>query len=122
MRIINSANIEAYGVSDTFVILPQTIEAASQVWNVQWIERSLPNPFSKARNIKLTIQVDSRIKLLLYDTTGRLVDRIFDGNITPGYHSITYSKNLARGVYFLKLEGWSGEKKEYTKVVKILKI
>ena len=37
IRVINSANLNVFGVSDTFAIIPQTINVISPVLNAQWI-------------------------------------------------------------------------------------
>ncbi|GAJ01910.1 unnamed protein product, partial [marine sediment metagenome] len=45
-----------------------------------------------------------RVTVNLYDVTGRVVKNIFDGAAKNGLNEILYSsKNLASGVYFMRL-------------------
>lgn len=124
IRLVSSANSSIFYTSDSFVIRITGIEEAGL--NIPPAEFSLqgilPNPFSQRAEIKLAVPVDARIRLTLYDLTGRVVDGVYDGFIKPGYHSITYNKRLSNGVYFLRLEAERNNKKIYDRMVKVLKI
>ncbi|MGQ9465744.1 MAG: T9SS type A sorting domain-containing protein [bacterium] len=123
IRLVSSANSSIFYTSDSFVIRLTGIEEVGQKiipteFSLQGI---LPNPFSQNCKVMLALPVDAKIKLKLYDITGRIVDIIYDGFVTAGYHSITYNKKLPNGVYFLRFEAERG-KKIYDCVVKVLKI
>jgi len=47
----------------------------------------------------------SNIKIQLYDITGRIVERVFAGQLSRGYHPIPTIKNHPSGVYFLQIQG-----------------
>ena len=63
-----------------------------------------PNPFNAATVVSFTLPSEGKIHLALYDILGKEVDQISDETYTAGTHSFYYRpKNLATGVYFLKL-------------------
>jgi hypothetical protein len=54
------------------------------------------------QKINLTIDREKHISLSLYDITGRLVKKIFDGQIMSGTHTLAFpTTNLSSGVYFI---------------------
>jgi len=62
-----------------------------------------PNPFND--NLRLTYRLpDARmLTIALYDTQGRVVSHIFNGEQTAGLHHTVYSgRSLASGIYFLR--------------------
>uniref|UniRef100_A0A7C4XKK1 T9SS type A sorting domain-containing protein n=1 Tax=candidate division WOR-3 bacterium TaxID=2052148 RepID=A0A7C4XKK1_UNCW3 len=124
IRLVSSSNSSISYVSDSFVIRVTGIEEAGivKIPNEFDLQGFRPNPFSKCGEIKLAVPVPSWINLVLYDITGRIVDKIYEGIINPGYHTIVYKHNLPRGVYFLRLEAKTGQEKLYGCVVKVLKI
>jgi len=124
VRLMSSANSSIFYVSDSFVISITGIEEVSinQLPKEFLLQSFRPNPFSKNGEIKLAIPITSKVKLVLYDVTGRLMDRIFEGNLEPGYHSFTYKGNLPNGVYFLRFEADDNIQKHHDGVLKILRI
>lgn len=60
-----------------------------------------PNPFSEELEITFYLPERSRIKLNIYDITGKEIKKLINQQLTPGNHSITFSGNeLAGGIYF----------------------
>jgi hypothetical protein len=65
-----------------------------------------PNPVVGQGVIRFGAPALARAKLLLYDHTGRLVDRIWEGRTDGRMHELTWNRRaLSRGVYFLRMEG-----------------
>lgn len=70
---------------------------------------SRPNPFSEATVIRFDLPEPCQVSLSVYDTGGRLVAVLADGEYPAGRHSIVWSigdhvdGGLAPGVYFLSM-------------------
>jgi hypothetical protein len=73
------------------------------------ISACYPNPFNPVTTIRFTMPTDESVTLSIYDITGRLVAKLVNGNLTAGYHEITWNgtnaagKKVTSGVYFAKL-------------------
>jgi hypothetical protein len=64
-----------------------------------------PNPFNGVTIASFELRVASRVRLTVWDTAGRLVATLVDGWMAGGNHQATFvGKDLASGVYLLKLE------------------
>ncbi|MDD5529957.1 MAG: C25 family cysteine peptidase [bacterium] len=75
-----------------------------------------PNPFSKITNIKYQIPQKSKVKIKLYDLSGRMVMSLMDKEQAPGYYTVKWNaKNIASGVYFLFFE--AGDFKNVKKTI-----
>jgi len=67
-------------------------------------ENIYPNPTKGIMKIRFMSPDQRRVTVNLYDVTGRVVKNIFDGKAKNGLNEIPYSsKNLASGVYFVRL-------------------
>lgn len=63
-----------------------------------------PNPFNNSTNINIEIDKPSFVSLIIHNTIGEEIERIFEGNLNQGNHIIQYSAvHLSSGVYFLIL-------------------
>ncbi|MGD9402068.1 MAG: C25 family cysteine peptidase [bacterium] len=64
-----------------------------------------PNPFSGATAISFGIPRDGRVRLAMYDVSGREVDVLVDQAFPAGYHSVTWQDGGATGtgLYFIRL-------------------
>ncbi len=64
-----------------------------------------PNPFMKKTIITYSVPRTVKVKLTLYDLSGRVVRTFVDRESKPGYYTISFdSKELTSGVYFLKFK------------------
>jgi len=55
--------------------------------------------------ISYYVPTESRVKIEIYDVSGRLAKELFSGNVTPGSHSLPLSLGqLNNGLYFLTLK------------------
>ncbi|GAI07978.1 unnamed protein product [marine sediment metagenome] len=69
-----------------------------------YFESIYPNPTKGVMKIRFMSPDQRRVTVNLYDVTGRVVKNIFDGAAKNGLNEILYSsKNLASGVYFMRL-------------------
>jgi PKD repeat protein len=55
-----------------------------------------PNPFNRELNLKYTLQTKARVKILVYDITGKAINPVADEMQTPGDHKYI----LDAGTYF----------------------
>lgn len=133
VRLVSSANSSIAYLSDSFAIRQYGIEEDLLLKLLPGefaLQAFLPNPFVNKANIKLAIPVRARVKLNIYDVCGRLVRKLYEGDVQTGFHNITFDGKddlgqiLPRGVYFLKFDAevWGSEKADYNTTLKILKI
>lgn len=85
-----------------------------------------PNPFALARgdaSIRYSIRRAGRVRLGVYDLSGRLVARLVDANTTAGTHWAAWNgtdrngERVRAGVYALRLEAPEGSKRRKISVV-----
>ena len=62
------------------------------------------NPIGNKVSISFSIPDRTKVKLSVYDLSGRLVNRLADGVFTPGMHKVSWNPVLSNGVYFVRLE------------------
>lgn len=64
-----------------------------------------PNPFTKLTTIHYTVPTAGKVSIKLYNTTGRLIETLINEPLNAGTYTMRLSsKNLAKGVYFLRYE------------------
>lgn len=78
-----------------------------------------PNPFNPETRILFSLAEAQNVTLNIYDIEGRLVDKLYDGYLEGGEHSIIWrgrnsqQRNVPSGVYFIKMStaGYTGYRK-----------
>ena len=67
--------------------------------------QNYPNPFNPDTRIPLTVAGNEKIKLIVYDIRGRLVETLIDGNMDPGKYVVQWQpgREIASGIYFYRL-------------------
>jgi len=66
--------------------------------------QNAPNPFTRETSIRFTLPASGHARLGIYDSAGRLVERILDEELSAGIHSLTWESNSApSGTYFYRL-------------------
>jgi len=68
----------------------------------------ISNPISQSATISFSLFQSENIHVTIYDITGRVVKRLFDGPLNTGQHQINWDVNndtIRSGVYFLKMTG-----------------
>ena len=72
-----------------------------------------PNPFNPSTNIKYALPEASITRLSVFDVLGREVERLVDGVVEAGRHSITWNaadgggRRVTSGVYFYQMQATS---------------
>lgn len=68
------------------------------------IDGCYPNPFNPTATISYIIAKAGKVKLAAYNYKGELVSELVNNTVTAGAHNVSFNgKNLASGVYYLKL-------------------
>lgn len=63
-----------------------------------------PNPFNSRTVICYQSPQDGFVSLAVHDLAGRLVQTLFDGDVTSGLHSLVWdARQVPAGIYFVKL-------------------
>jgi len=105
-------NFDAFSINTTlFAVLdvPGISLMKRDVARLEMVQPS-PNPFTSATRITLAIPKDDRLRLAVYDLTGRLVRTIADGRFHAGEHRFEWDGRDGKGnltpigAYFLRAE------------------
>lgn len=80
------------------------------------LAQNYPNPFNPSTQISYVVPKDSKVRLEVFDTIGRLVANLVDETQTSGAHSVIFDAHrLASGTYFYRLTA-----EGFTKTMKML--
>jgi hypothetical protein len=63
-----------------------------------------PNPVTDQAVVHFLLGKTTTIFLMIYDLTGRLIEKTFLGNLSPGEHRFVWTNNLPVGMYLFKLQ------------------
>jgi len=75
---------------------------------------AFPNPFNPTATISFSLPVGGKAELELYNLKGQKIVTLSEGLMPSGKHSISfngcdeYGRNLASGIYFLRLQHTAG--------------
>jgi hypothetical protein len=96
-----------------YVLLPSANETAAPMGGAPSsgarLERTVPNPFVNATEIRYTVAHGGRVELAVHDVAGRLVTTLVDAIRAPGTHAARWSgvdahgRPVASGVYWIRL-------------------
>jgi len=68
------------------------------------LQQNYPNPFNPTTKINYQLSMNSNVKLIVFDVSGRPLKTLVHKNQSAGQHSIIFnSNNLASGVYYYQL-------------------
>mgnify|MGYP000868159478 CR=1 FL=1 len=82
------------------------------------LSQNYPNPFNPSTTIKFSLPTETRLKIIIYNMLGELVQTLAEGNYEAGYHKVTFNaSNLPSGAYIYRIES-----SEYTQVKKMVLI
>jgi hypothetical protein len=77
---------------------------------------AFPNPFNPSTTISYSLPRASKVKLNIFDITGRLVQTLTDKRLEAGEHRMSFDGTaLASGVYFARIEAG-----EFTRTQKLM--
>ncbi len=84
------------------------LRAGEQVQNIPLafnIKSIHPNPFNSTTTISYSLPSPQRVTVNIFDISGRLVERLYDGAQATGYHSMLWdSRAVGSGIYFVQLQ------------------
>ena len=64
-----------------------------------------PNPFNTTTRITYSLPAKDRVKIILYESTGRILSELYNEQQGPGIHSLLISlPEYPSGMYFLRME------------------
>jgi hypothetical protein len=88
------------------VISPQIENPDTIVYPSNYVlYQNYPNPFNSTTTFRFEQPKDAYVTLTVYDVLGQEVDKVFDGNLLAGKHSITHNLvGLSSGVYFYQIK------------------
>jgi len=87
------------------------------------LEQNYPNPFNPVTTINYSLPVDSKVKLVVYNSLGQEVALLVDNVKTAGMHNAIFNAaHLSSGVYFYSLtaQPTDGSRKDYQSNKKML--
>jgi TQXA domain-containing protein len=69
------------------------------------LKQNYPNPFNPTTKIDFDIAVEGKVRLTVYNTSGKEITTLVNDFRTAGYHSVTFdARNISSGIYYYKLE------------------
>lgn len=68
------------------------------------LSQNYPNPFNPATKIDFSLPFDSKVKMILFDITGREIKTLVNEIRTAGYHTVQFDASmLCSGLYFYRI-------------------
>lgn len=87
----------------TFSITNPTL-IIQQESNAREEHGAFPNPFSNSTKIYFSIENDSEADVSIFTANGKLIERIYSGNLQSGSHAKSWNpKGIQRGIYIYKI-------------------
>lgn len=89
---------------------PLGVEDPTPTARVTALRQNYPNPFNPSTSIRFALATDSHVSLKIFDSAGRLVSTLVDGNRAAGDYAVTWNgqensgAEAASGVYFYQLQ------------------
>ncbi len=69
------------------------------------LDQNYPNPFNPHTTIRYTLEEEGRVRLVVFDRTGRIVKTLINQNQTAGSKSVVFTaEELASGIYIYRLD------------------
>ena len=67
--------------------------------------QNYPNPFNPSSNISFTLPVDSKVRIVVYNLLGEMVEELASDELSAGTHTFSFNADgLTSSVYFYRLE------------------
>ncbi|MGB1207005.1 MAG: choice-of-anchor V domain-containing protein [Chitinophagales bacterium] len=105
----NSSGDNVYAANRSITLMPSSIETTE---NKVSLVNVYPNPINEDMTISYTLNEQQRVTANIYDTSGRLVEKVFESMQTVGNQTQTYqiNRNLYEntGMYVLQIVGENG--------------
>ena len=68
------------------------------------LEANYPNPFNPTTRISYSQPKEAFVRLFVFDALGREIDRLVNGRMPAGIHTVEWHPAVASGVYFYRIE------------------
>jgi hypothetical protein len=88
------------GIQNHDVQMIPKVFSLSQPW---------PNPVARNLSLKYGVPRTSRVRIKVYDTSGRVVRSLVNDDVKPGFHTLKWQgeteqgRQLAQGIYFVRM-------------------
>jgi hypothetical protein len=98
--------LEPRDSADIVVLIPCTAGVEAKDGLTARLDQNAPNPFVAGTTIRFAVPSKTRVKVAVYDVTGRLIKQLRDEVLTPGEYAVTWdgrdsrSEEVGPGVYF----------------------
>jgi len=102
-------HLYAFGVPSLKSASVEGINPENELQNEFTLEQNYPNPFSTSTEIRFTIPEAENVTLKIYNSVGMLVKTLVDGNMSAGYHQVTWDvtdndgTKMTGGIYVYRL-------------------
>lgn len=73
------------------------------------LDQNYPNPFNTSTQIRFGIPEEGKVTLKIYNSTGEQVKTLVDGNMSAGFHQVTWDatdnngNKISSGIYFYRI-------------------
>ncbi len=96
---------------------PEASDAGVENVNANKLEMSVsPNPCNARTSVVITLPDHANLEVAVFNTVGREVARIVEGEYPAGLHTLTFdASELASGIYFVQLH--TGTQTQFRKLV-----
>lgn len=82
-----------------------SIKSQKSIPNSYSLYPNYPNPFNPQTNIKIGLPKETDLSIYIYDLNGRIVTKIYEGKLNPGYHNFKWNAfDKPSGTYLIKLQ------------------
>ncbi len=109
--VVDNKGVMGYDSSDeTFQVVQQATDVRPSLPIVHALFQNAPNPFKGSTRIAFDLPTGDRVRLTIFDVSGREVRVLEDRNYPAGSHLVSWDGRdglgvkLASGIYFYRLE------------------
>jgi len=106
LSTVTGSVASGYVLNHTIYVNGPTLGINELDTKIYQIGQNFPNPFSETTIIPIQLNSESKVKIELFDITGRYIDKPFDTNLASGMNNITLNRNqlkLSNGYYIYKV-------------------
>jgi hypothetical protein len=102
----NEYKIEPRDSSDIVIVTPCTAGTGSGGAIATRLDQNTPNPFVSGTTIKFAVAAETRVKVAVYDVSGRMVRELANKMMTAGEHTLSWdgkdsnNQQVGPGIYF----------------------
>lgn len=99
----------AFGVSSVKSASLEKNNITDELQNQYVLEQAYPNPFNTSTQIRFRIPEAGNVTLKIYNSVGKQVKTLVDGNMNEGFHQVTWDatdnsgSKMSSGIYFYRL-------------------